>query len=197
MITHQELLDFEKVWNSIGSFCRVALHTTEPKEIRKTSKFDRSKKRDFTVQKVSVGTYLMGTEYSNMVNNQRKREGIKDEFNSLKPTGKSYVPGSRLILEADNYVGRYYLALFPVYNNPKVKWEKYYFDENGEPIHESDLAEYVSDAIPSGSGRQGTEKEIRMITPNVQNIVDLKLWGNNWRWKRPLTGIQGLDTLID
>ena len=109
---------------------------------------------NFVVTIRSTFSAMLGVSYENAVNNERERNGEARDFVAMKPFGKHYVGDSKWLMEADNKIDKYYVALDRIGGMRKI----YYIN-----------------------GREANEKEIEDLKANYLDKVSAPKNGVNWR----------------
>jgi len=124
------------------------------------------------VVRLATGVVGLGYEYEKSVNNQRKREGQDSQFSSLKPNGKSYVEGSRIVLEKDVDPSVNYLR---VQDNAKPGLTSTFFEKKDGQLIEIPYEDIKGYLPPKKqSSRQGTDKAIIPFDITLEYIKVLK-----------------------
>jgi len=160
----QEELGKKAFFCSVGMFRKTKM-VVKSRITKVANPFD-------VIYKYSSNTYGLNYNYADQVNKQREREGIEEEYEVLKPYGKHHV--TRMILQSDKDENQYYLQIAI---NSANKGKATYFDKKGNVLKLEDIKEYldVSEFKHYKSKRQGTEKEIKPLTPKLQTIVKMKM----------------------
>ena len=132
---------------------------------------------DREIVKKSFINTLIGSRYSNMVNNQRVREGVDtdDEFKASKAYGEYIVP--RVLLYNSNtntYQLRGYVdsTMTSVNDTTEYRWT------DGTIVSQDDwekIQEFTN--IKRGITKQGVTKEIRPRMYNLNKIETIKING--------------------
>jgi hypothetical protein len=113
------------------------------------------------VVKRSVVNGVINWKYENSVNNQRAREGLSPDFESLPRKWGERIHGTPWV----EHKGKTYLEL-------KVEnvLSTTYVDENGVELN-SELVKHYIKPSHSGGERQGVEREVILRDYNLNNIV--------------------------
>lgn len=119
--------------------------------------------------KVTLVSNARYGNYTNMVNNQREREGLDGDFvaNSLK--GKHHIDGYNACLESDREPGQYYMAIDLV-EDGATTFEAHYLV--GGHVATKAQAEFIKAHTrqSASNSAQGTKKAIGYLTPKFDNI---------------------------
>lgn len=166
-----EVFKLQDKLNNKAFFCSVALFHAVDGLLKKSRETKEPTPYD-VIYKYSANTYGLNYDYAKSVANQLKKEGKGDEYEALKPYGKTHV--SRMILQKDTDENQYYLQLAC---NSANKGDTRYFDADGNELAFDDIKQYLptSEFTHYKTKRQGTDKEIMVITPKLQTIVKLSL----------------------
>jgi hypothetical protein len=126
------------------------------------------------IYKVSSKTYRLVTDYQKRVKNNLEKEG-KDPntFEVESPKGKKHISKSILTdteTETKNYV---MVEWFP-----EIKGTTNY-EHNGNPIDKQLFEKWVS-VSESSNQKQGLDREVKPITPNVSNILEFSVNGTKY-----------------
>jgi len=125
------------------------------------------------VTKITKGNFYLGSEYQNRVNNNLKKEGKPMDFVSQKPSGKSHVEGSNLLLVDDKTGTKFYLHM-EWFEEMKPISVEYVIDGN-DPIEKELFQSYM--VKKSSPTNQGLERTVNVITPKLSNIRVLHVNG--------------------
>ena len=108
-------MELNELINTIKSLNRKggAFYGIETMTTPKLTKKNRTTKEptDFVVHIHAKFSCMLGISYENAVNNRREKMGEERNFEAQKPTGKHYIEGSNMILQADNNPEKFYLAV--------------------------------------------------------------------------------------
>ena len=172
-VTKSELVDIIKGIedNNPNTFVGVKMKTLF-REVLKKSKEDGSLNPYYGgIYKVSSKTYRLVTDYQKRVHNNLIKEG-KDpsQFVVEPPMGKKHITKS--ILTDTKTESELYLM---VEWFPEIKGTTEYEFE-GNNIDKTLFGKWVSDR-QSSNIKQGLEREVKPITPNIENIIELSVGG--------------------
>lgn len=124
------------------------------------------------VERICERNGIIGVNYENAVNNQRKREEIEEEFKAESLwNGKGYHVSPYLVGHIEKPEERYLAFMAKnVDNLPLVMNDIWYAD--GKEIDPSELKDFLKQT--GDSKRQQTEKKIIWRTINVKNVIGVK-----------------------
>lgn len=107
--------------------------------------------------------------YPNMVNNQRKREGLEADFVAQAPNGMHHIEGYKAILESDTIPGQYYMAI-DYLKDGKTTFETHYIV--GGHIATQAQVDFIKSRlyVNPKSKTQGTTREILYKTTKFENL---------------------------
>jgi hypothetical protein len=156
-------------------------YETEPRELYKKAngsrKADAPKCPAVSVRTVGKGI-MLGADYSNRVNNQRKREEVAEDFTPQMPNGYTHVQGLYAITSTG--------APAMLYSLPKAgteqdqKGTKTFHDENGDVVTEDKLKGFRKPARQSYGKSQGIEDQIQWRCIKLENILAIRAYGNEY-----------------
>ena len=160
-------------FNGISTFASMTI-ATEPKLLAKnrTTKEPRPFQKLTKVQ--SFVNALLGADYENRVNAQRKREGVEESFEASKASGRTRI--NALLSHKDDSAEQLYLS---VYIDKATFKTTAYVDENDNVY----VYESVKDYLPlpkTGNDKQGIENEIKIIAPKLESIKAIITFGNQY-----------------
>ena len=157
--------------NNPNTFVGVKMKTLY-REVLKKSKEDGSLNPYYGgIYKVSSKTYRLVTDYEKRVHNNLKKEG-KDpsQFVVEPPKGKRHI--SKSILTDTETESKFYLMLEWF---PEIKGTtEYEYQENS--IDKTLFEKWISDRNSSNQ-KQGLEREVKPITPDLSNILEVSVGG--------------------
>jgi hypothetical protein len=181
-ITFKDNIELVNALNEMGTSGQATLEsTTAPSMTVK----DRHTKAPFEsifkgkIYRIKKEYVTMGISYENAVNNQRKREGITEEFEAV--SNDTYKTINKYIIqhkETGEYYLRYYLEMNANYPHSEYIW--CYAD--GTELTEAELNTLKSGFLSSksGSSSQGTEKEIMVRQVKLSGVTRLALGGKEF-----------------
>jgi hypothetical protein len=164
-ITKSELIT---LLNDIEKSTFVNLVTETKVRIKKTGNpyYDKVIKR-------SKCNYLIGNDYEKRVRSNEQKEGIEPNFNTEKPSGKHHI--SKCVLVDDKTESTHYLM---VERFDEVEPQNEYIFE-GNSIERQLFKDYMGKV--SESQKQTQEKKVMVITPKIENIVEITLNKTNYK----------------
>lgn len=149
----------------VGLTLETTVSTSSYMEAEKRNKYLKGK----TVTKVTklVGTML--SNYTNTVNNQRKREGKKANFKPRKSPYLSYGNPNSSILFLKSNPTQWYIK----YMNPQILEVTYYINgKEATPLEVAGILYCYRER--KESGRQGTDKTIYFRATKFSSIKDIR-----------------------
>jgi hypothetical protein len=124
--------------------------------------------------KLSSRNYSIGGSYEQRVNNNREKEDKDRDFESEKPSGKTHISKVVLIDDKTNTVP-YVMLEYYTKVKPTVIIQKN-GNELTDPI-ELGLLKTFKQSSSNSNGKQELEKEVTVITPKLQNIKSITMYG--------------------
>ena len=172
-ITHKELA--QKLYDLVGAtFATVSVEATakllvKDRETKEANPFG-------VVTKRSTFFAIIGGGYGNAVNNQLEREDQEADFEPVQHLYADTVGKSCIMQHRKN--GTLYVALQR--RDAKHTNASEFYDANGVQIDTATLANYLP--LPKeGSSRQGTDKAVQWLTPSLNNVVSIKMGGEEYK----------------
>jgi hypothetical protein len=161
-------------------------YKVEPRHRKTDNPFYDKPLKSWKIYKVGELSGFTGGQYGSIVNNQRVREGVEENFEPLPLwNGKGIHLNNFLAKHSET--GKLYLKVMPrtveVENEFTVKAKcQYRWIHNGEPLSNTDLATLATfEPVKSVSSRQETEKPVFWMTISVENIFSMRFGGNNYQ----------------
>ena len=131
------------------------------------------------VTKVTTMHGMIGSSYSNGVNNQLVREGKDADFVPQSHRWATHYVGALMTANKDNALVLAFRGLEAKHTNKSV-----FFDANDKELTREELAEYLP--VPrSGNQSQGTDKEVIWITPKLASIIEVVMDGVTYKIANP------------
>ena len=119
----------------------------------------------------------IGIDYSNAVNNQRKREDIEEHFESQSLPWGEWVKPNLLIKHKDEF----YLRMYSGMNTNGIT-EVIYHYEDGKELTEAEIA-LLKDFLPppkAKSQTQGIEKEVKPKAIKINGLNKITVGGKTY-----------------
>lgn len=159
---------------SPNTFVGVKMKTIYREVLQKTKDTKEINPYYKEIYKISTKTYRLVTDYEKRVHNNLIKEG-KDTttFVVEPPKGKKHISKS-LLIDTETETKHYLMIEW----FPEIKGTTTY-EYKGNPIEKSIFEKWISDRN-SSNDKQGLEREVKPITPDLDNILELSIGGTRY-----------------
>jgi hypothetical protein len=123
--------------------------------------------------KVSTKTYRLVTDYSKRVKSNLEKEGKDPTFVSDSPTGKRHISKS-LLTDTESGSKTYIMVEW----FPEIKGTTTY-EYKGNSIDKTLFERWISHSESSNT-KQGLDREVKPITPDLDNVLELSIGGERY-----------------
>ena len=159
---------------SPNTFVGVKMKTLYKEVLQKTKDTKELNPYYKEIFKVSSKTYRLVTDYEKRVHNNLMKEG-KDPntFKVESPTGKKHISKS-LLTDTDTETKTYLMVEW----FPEIKGTTEY-EFRGNSIDKTLFEKWISDR-KSSNEKQGLDREVKPITPDLDNILEISVEGQRY-----------------
>lgn len=173
VVTRKELVNMIRFIDGAEEVEVEFTAVTDPR-LRKTSKYDRTERNPYDgIMKMTVNRGYLNGRYIDAVNEQRIKEGKKNDFESKPlPWGDKEVSNGSII----NHPNGPKLMVIKVENLATE------YIHNSDIVTKEELEPFISDR--KKSSRQGVEKDVVVRTFNVSSIRKIRVGANEFILKK-------------
>lgn len=160
---------------SPNTFVGVKMKTLFREVLQKTKDTKELNPYYKEIFKVSSKTYRLVTDYQKRVKNNLIKEG-KDPntFEVESPKGKKHISKS-LLTDNETETKTYVMVEW----FPEIKGTTEY-EFRGNSIDRTLFEKWISDSEKKGNEKQGLDREVTPITPDLDNILEISIDGSRY-----------------
>lgn len=175
-VTEQELIEIIKGIEETtpNTFVGIKMKT-DYTDVLKKSKQDGTINPYYKgIKKITSKTYRLVTDYQKRVHNNLVKEGKNpEEFQVESPKGKKHITKS-ILTDTETETKKYLMVeWFPEINGTTT------FEFEGNEIDKQLFEKWIS-VSESSNQKQGLDREVKPITPNISNILELSVGGTQY-----------------
>ena len=158
---------------SPNTFVGIKMKTLFREVLQKTKDTKEMNPYYKEIFKVSTKTYRLVTDYSKRVQTNREKEGKDPTFVSDSPTGKRHISKS-LLTDTESGSKTYIMVEW----FPEIKGTTTY-EYKGNSIDKTLFERWISHSESSNT-KQGLDREVKPITPDLDNVLELSIGGERY-----------------